>query len=112
MKRNKSKPSDTNGELRATRVKTKSTNTKLTSTWTCDKPLNTSDDISCQTSYPNSESHYLSLITSSPHEVAQSQPFEPVSVNIDLAKVWLSPDLIFYYLKVYIVYSEERKKCN
>ncbi|NP_001314300.1 NAC domain-containing protein 71 [Gossypium raimondii] len=101
MKRNESKASDTNGEFRATRVKTRSTNTKLTSTWTCNKPLSTSGDISCQTCYPNSESHYSSPITSPPHDVTQLQPFEPISVNIDLANVWLSPDLILDSSKDY-----------
>ncbi|KAG8495857.1 hypothetical protein CXB51_007713 [Gossypium anomalum] len=93
--------SDTNGELRATRVKTRSINTELTSTWTCNEPLSTSGDISCQTCYPNSESHYSSPITSPPHEVTQLQPFEPISVNIDLANVWLSPDLILDSSKDY-----------
>ncbi|XP_017641249.2 NAC domain-containing protein 71-like [Gossypium arboreum] len=101
MKRNESKATDTNGELRATRVKTRSINTELTSTWTCNEPLSTSGDISCQTCYPNNESHYSSPITSPPHEVTQLQPFEPISVNIDVANVWLSPDLILDSSKDY-----------
>ena len=110
MKRNEQKASDAHGEPKAMRMGSSSTNVELTSIRISNEPLSTSGDISCQTSYPNNESRYSSPITSPyPYEVTQVQPFEPVSVDIDPASVWVSPDLILDSSRVYITCSGERK---
>lgn len=110
MKRNEQKTNDVNGDQpKAKRpvgsISTTNTVEVLTSTGICNEPLSTSDDISCQTSYPNNnnESRYSSPITSPhPYEVTQVPPVEPVSVDTtDPASVWVSPDLILDSSKVY-----------
>ncbi|XP_022772407.1 NAC domain-containing protein 71-like [Durio zibethinus] len=103
VKRNEQKKNDAHREPKATRVGGSSTSVELnTSSRICNAPLSTSDDISCQTSYPNIESRYASPITSPyPYEVTQVPPFEPVSVDTDPSSVWVSPDLILDSSKDY-----------
>ncbi|KAK8481562.1 hypothetical protein V6N11_080133 [Hibiscus sabdariffa] len=101
MKRNESKACGGHGAPRAIKIGTRSTNMELTSTKVCNEPLSTFGDISCQTSYPNSESRYSSPVTSPAHEVTHVPPFEPASLDIDPASVWLSHDLILDSSKDY-----------
>ena len=108
MKRNEQKTNDAHGEPKDTRVGSSSTNVELTSTRICNEPLSTSGDISCQTSYPNNESRYSSPTSPYPYEVTQAPPFEPVSVDTDPARIWVSPDLILDSSKVYNLFWRKR----
>ncbi|KAE8724149.1 NAC domain-containing protein 86 [Hibiscus syriacus] len=101
VKRNEPKKRDGHGEPKPIMVGTRSTNIEHASTRVCNEPSSTSGDISCQTSYPNSESHYSSPITSPAHETTHLPPFQPASLDIDPASVWLSPDLILDSSKDY-----------
>ncbi|KAE8712758.1 NAC domain-containing protein 53 [Hibiscus syriacus] len=112
VKRNEPKVSDARGEPKATRVGSSSTDVELTVTrLTCKQPLSNSGDISCPKSYPNQGSNYSSRVTS-PCEVTQVPPFEPVSVNTDRGDVWVSPDLILDSSKDYAQICETTVQCS
>ncbi|KAK8971904.1 hypothetical protein V6N11_061741 [Hibiscus sabdariffa] len=102
VKRNEPKASDAHRESKAIMVGNSSTNVELTaSPKISNEPLSNSDDISCQTSYPNNESCYPSPITSYANEVTQVPPSEPVSTATGPASIWVSPDLILDSSKDY-----------
>ncbi|XVE65266.1 hypothetical protein DITRI_Ditri07aG0167400 [Diplodiscus trichospermus] len=92
MKRNEQKTKDAHGEPKVRKVGSSSTNVEVTSTRIYNEPLSTTGgDFSC----------YSSPITS-PCEVTEVPPFEPVSADTNPAcSIWVSPDLILDSSKDY-----------